>query len=78
MMPEDKSHDLPDVAIDRGRSVRAWLKPDEPRCRGCFGTGFGIDTQFEEACVHCGGEGTTNYAFPAGRAAGGAGRVVGE
>lgn len=49
---------LPDEAIDKGRSVRAWLDPSGTCCGDCLGTGFGEDTDFREACIWCNGEGS--------------------
>jgi len=57
---------LPDEAIDKGRSVRAWLDPSKPCCGDCLGTGFGIDTDFDEGCIWCSGEG---FCVPASEGA---------
>ena len=49
--------DLPPEADAQGRTVRSWLEPQDPLCHGCFGTGFGEDTDFRETCIWCNGEG---------------------
>lgn len=53
---------IPNEAIDKGRSVRSWLQPHQVTCKGCLGTGFGTDTNFDETCVHCNGEGSCTPA----------------
>ena len=48
---------LPPEAEAQRRWVCPWLRAEDPLCHGCHGTGFGEDTDFREACIHCNGEG---------------------